>query len=84
MLTPAFQAALQALKDQAHAATTQIVNNDRQAKRAALADAQRRMSLYPAECKCIVRVLMGSTDPNLTIETLDEARLLVELNRTNT
>lgn len=79
MLTASYKAALQALKDQAHAATTQIVNEDRAAKKEALQDAHNRMAMYPAECKHIVRTLMKSTDPDLTIETLDEERLEQEL-----
>lgn len=79
MLPASYKAALQALKDQAHAATTQIVNEDRSAKRAELKDAQARMALYPQECKHIVRILMSSADQNLTIETLDEERLAKEL-----
>lgn len=79
MLTASYQAALQALKDQAHAATTQIVNRDRAAEKEALNDAHKRMAMYPVECKHIVRILMKSTDPNLTIETLDEARLEQEI-----
>lgn len=79
MLTPPYQAALQALKDQAHAATFQIVNADREAKKQELKDAQGRMAKYPVECKKIVWILMHSDDPDLTIETLDEERLAAEL-----
>jgi len=79
MLPKSFQEALQALKDQAIAATAQMLSEDRSVQRAELADAQRRMVLYPIECKSIYQVLLKSKDETLTIETLDETRLAQEL-----
>ncbi len=75
MLPDGYKAALRAMKDQAAAACMQL--EDRTAGKAELADAQRRMSLYPTECLRIAKVVMRSTDatiPDLTEERL--ARLL--------
>lgn len=79
MLPKSYKEALQGFKDQAAAATAQVVNQDRKTKRAELADAQQRMALYPQATKDIYRLLMGSKDETLTIDTLDEARLEKEL-----
>lgn len=79
MLPKEYCEALQAMKDQASAATAQIVTNNRKAKRAELADSQRRMALYDKEMRAIYRLLMGSGDKTLTIDTLDETRLAQEL-----
>lgn len=83
MLTKEYCEALQAMKDQASAATAQIVASDRKAKRGELADAQRRMVHHDKESRTIYRLLMGSGDKNLTIDTLDESRLAQELVRLN-
>ena len=81
MLPNSYQEALRAMKDQAQAATMQIVGDqiDRNACRVDLADAQRRMAQHPNATKDIARLLMGSKDEMLTIGTLDEKRLEHEL-----
>jgi len=79
MLPKTYKEALQAFKDQAAATTAQLVGQDRNAKRADLADAQRRMALHPHATKDIYRLLMGSKDQSLTLDTLDEKRLEEEL-----
>lgn len=82
MLPDSFREAPKALKDQATVATAMIVDDNRLAKRADLADTQRRMARYSAECKQIVRVVMRSTDKTLTIDSLDDDRLAKELGYT--
>jgi hypothetical protein len=74
-----FKDALQALKDQASAATAQLVTGDRNYKQAELADAQSRMVQYEPATTAIARMLMSSKDKALNIETLDEQRLAQEL-----
>jgi hypothetical protein len=74
-----FRDALQALKDQASAATAQLVTGDRKYKQAELADAQSRMAQYEPETTAINRLLMNTKDETLDIETLDEQRLAQEL-----
>jgi hypothetical protein len=81
MLPNSYQEALRAMKDQAQAVAMQIVGDqiDRNAGRFELADAQQRMAQYPNATKEIARLLMGTKDETLTIETLDEKRLEHEL-----
>ncbi|MDY7540736.1 hypothetical protein RGU72_21050 [Undibacterium sp. 5I1] len=78
MLPNSYIEALRALKDQALAASVQLEqqsqNNERE-----LEDAQRRMTKYPFEVKHILLKVMESTDESLTIESIDEARLEIEL-----
>lgn len=73
-----YKEALQAMKEQAGAATTQLVSGDRQAQHAELGNAQKRMAQYPRETRLIYQLLMTSKDKTLTIETLDEQRLAEE------
>jgi hypothetical protein len=80
MLTDAYKAALRALKDQAIAAGAQILAKDRAVMKAELADAQRRIVEHDAECTLIARLLLSQPkDSDLTIETLTEERLVLEL-----
>jgi len=82
MLTGPYKAALRALKDQAVAAGAQLIAKDRTVMKAELADAQRRMADHGAECAVIVRLLLAQPkDSNLTIDTLTEERLVLELSR---
>ncbi|WP_205183588.1 hypothetical protein [Burkholderia sp. LMG 13014] len=71
MLSDGYKVALQALKDQAAAACMQL--EDAISGRTELADAQRRMSLHPNECRHIASLVMNSKDA--TIPDLTEARL---------
>jgi hypothetical protein len=77
MLPEPYKQALQALKDQAAAATSRFAGGE--SGKAELADAQRRMALFDMECKHIVRMVMRSHDSSLTIPTISEERLCVEL-----
>lgn len=74
MLPEPYRHALQSLKDQAAAATLQL--DDRTAGKAALADAQRRMTQYRDEVNHIVRVVLkakgGVSIPELTEAALAE------------
>lgn len=74
-----FKGALQALKDQASAATAQLVTGNRKYKQGELADAQLRMAQNEPATTVIYRMLMSTKDKTLTIETLDEQRLAQEL-----
>lgn len=71
MLPDGYKQALQALKDQAAAATMQLEN--RSAGKSELADAQRRMAQHSAEVNSIVRVVLRAKGPS--IPDLTEARL---------
>jgi hypothetical protein len=75
MLSEPYKLALQAMKDQAAAATMQLEHHDRSAGKAALTDARRRMALYPAEVKRIYAAVMKSPVESDTIPSLTEARL---------
>ncbi len=77
MLPEPYKLALQALKDQSVAATSRFASVN--AGKNELADAQRRMALVDAECKHIVQTIMRSPDLSLTIPTISEERLCVEL-----
>ncbi|WP_454727950.1 MULTISPECIES: hypothetical protein [Cupriavidus] len=72
LLPEPYRLALQALKDQAAAATAQLT--DRGAAKAELADAQRRMAQHDAETKHIVRVVLKAK-PLVSIPELSEDRL---------
>lgn len=76
-LPETYRKALRALKDQADAAM--VMAKDKAAGKAALGDAHQRMSEHDVECKTIVRLLMKSSDPNLTVPTLTEEQLCVLL-----
>lgn len=78
MLKPAYKQALEAMKDQAKAATA-LLNGKDTVQAGILRNAQARMALCDAECKHIAELLRSSEDPNLSIDTLDEARLAFEL-----
>lgn len=79
MLPTSYKNALLALKDQAHAATSSLLDSTSGTNAADLADAQRRMCEYPDEIKVISRLLLTSKDDSLTIDSLDDARLAHEL-----
>lgn len=79
ILPPMFQQALVALKDQAAAVVAQLEGKDRTKAKALLADAQRRMELHSFATRAISQVLLASHDESLTIDTLDEDRLVREL-----
>lgn len=73
MLPDSYKQALAALQNQAKAAMDMA--SDKVAGKTALADAQRQMAKYDAECKQIVRLVMNNADPDLTIPVLTEERL---------
>jgi len=80
MLTDDYKAALRALKDQATAASAQLLAQDRSLMKAELLDAQQRMAKHDSECKSIVRFLLSQPKhSDLTIETLSEEHLAVAL-----
>lgn len=85
MLSQNYKDALTALKEQAGAATTQLINCDnakaKALSRQRLKEAQARMLQVEREVKIIFKVLMSASDDSLTIDTLNEERLLLELNK---
>lgn len=66
--------ALQALKDQAAAASVSV-HTDRDAARSALLNAHERMTVYQPECDLIVRALMRCPDDGITIPSVTHAML---------
>lgn len=82
MLTIEYRDALQAMKDQAVAATVDADTHDqRRTYRKKLRDARFRMSLHARECAEISRLLLASSVNALTIETLTVEGLEEELTR---
>lgn len=79
MLPNQYKDALVALKDRAAAVSAQLAGTNAADAKAKLADAQRRMTLHPHAVKDISAILLHSNDEALTIETLDDARLALEL-----
>lgn len=79
MLPISYKEALQGFKDQAAAATNQLIGQDRKIDGKLLADAQRLMAKNPQATNDIYKLLMTSKDQALSIDTLDESRLEREL-----
>ena len=79
MLPNSYKEALKGFKGQAAAVTAQFDGQDKKASRAALREAQLLMAAHPSATKDIYSVLMNSGDTGLTIDTLDDDRLVKEL-----